>query len=71
MFQVFAYATAFNQPLNNWDVSNVANMINMFYGATSFNQDLTAWVDKSGRRTTDMFKGATAMQASNKPSWVR
>ena len=33
----------FNQPLNNWDVSNVRDMINMFNGASSFNQPLNNW----------------------------
>ena len=31
-----------NQPLNNWDVSNVIDMYNMFENATSFNQPLHA-----------------------------
>ncbi len=71
MFQAFARATTFNQPLNNWDVSNVVSMSNMFYGATLFNQDLTAWVDKSGRGIIGMFSEADAMEAKNKPTWVR
>ena len=32
----------FNQPLNNWNVSNVEDMENMFQNARSFNQPLHA-----------------------------
>ena len=34
---------AFNQPLNKWNVSNVKDMIGMFYSAESFNQPLDNW----------------------------
>jgi len=40
---MFEGATSFNQPLNDWDISNVTDMSNMFNGASSFNQDLTSW----------------------------
>ena len=50
MRRMFKNAKAFNQPLNNWDVSNVrygndsnSNMEQMFNGATVFNQDLSGW----------------------------
>ena len=33
----------FNQPLNNWNVSNVTNMDDMFQLATKFNQPLNNW----------------------------
>ena len=36
-------ATSFNQRLNNWNVSSVKNMCNMFYKAISFNQPLNEW----------------------------
>jgi surface protein len=39
----FSDATSFNQPLNNWDVSNVQNMGYMFSSASSFNQPLNNW----------------------------
>lgn len=29
--------------IDNWDVSNVMNMMEMFYDAASFNQDLNSW----------------------------
>jgi surface protein len=34
---------SFNQPLNNWDVSNVSIMAGMFFGLRSFNQPLNDW----------------------------
>ncbi len=34
----FDRAFAFNQPINNWDTSNVTNMAVMFWGAGNFNQ---------------------------------
>ena len=33
----------FNQPLNNWNVSNVTDMKEMFERAHSFNQPLNKW----------------------------
>jgi len=33
----------FNQPIGNWDVSNVTNMSHMFYRVYSFNQPLELW----------------------------
>ena len=37
---MFKDARSFNQPLNNWDVSNVDYMNHMFEDARSFNQPL-------------------------------
>ena len=34
---------SFNQPIDNWDVSNVTQMSGMFNGATAFNQPLNSW----------------------------
>ena len=42
MYKMFANASSFNQPLNNWNVSNVKFMNDMFYHARSFNQPLHA-----------------------------
>ena len=41
---VFFYnVDKFNQPLNNWNVSNVTGMGNMFYDAKVFYQDISSW----------------------------
>ena len=34
---------SFNDDIGNSNVSNVTNMMGMFYGASSFNQDLFNW----------------------------
>lgn len=40
---MFRYANLFNQPINNWDVSNVTDMSEMFRRASSFDQPLNDW----------------------------
>ena len=42
MYSMFRGARSFNQPLNNWNVSNVEDMEGMFQNAISFNQPLHA-----------------------------
>jgi surface protein len=44
MEHMFMGAKAFNQQLNNWNVSTVTNMRRMFKEAKAFeNQDLSSW----------------------------
>ena len=43
MTSMFQNATAFNQPIGNWNVSKVTNMTSMFAGATAFDQDIGNW----------------------------
>ena len=42
MKYMFSNATTFNQPIGEWDVSNVRNMESMF-SASVFNQLLNSW----------------------------
>ena len=43
MDSMFDNANNFNQPLNNWNVSNVNNMAAMFRGTHNFNQNINSW----------------------------
>ena len=43
MSGMFFEAITFNQPLENWDVSNVEEMMCMFREAKNFNQPLDKW----------------------------
>ena len=58
MTDMFALAESFNQPLNNWDVSNVEYMGGMFKGAESFNQPLNKWDVSNVTDMYCMFQGA-------------
>ena len=40
---MFEYCYRFNQPLENWDISNVQIMNSLFYNCTDFNQPLRLW----------------------------
>jgi len=59
MLGMFSYSS-FNQPLNNWDVSQVTDMKYMFAENKQFNQPLNNWDVSNVRYMTDMFKGATS-----------
>ena len=43
MKKMFGWAKEFNQPLNNWNVSNVTDMGAIFYEAEKFNQNISNW----------------------------
>jgi surface protein len=43
MCEMFSCSEDFNQPLNNWDVSNVTSTSRMFSGCEKFNQPLNNW----------------------------
>ena len=53
MREMFHVATAFNQNISAWDVSNVTDMYRMFHSATAFNQDLQPWENKVDKRQKD------------------
>lgn len=65
---MFGDAKSFNQPLDSWNVSNVAGMYSMFRDAESFNQPLDKWNVSNVENMEDMFCGAKAFN-QNLDSW--
>ena len=55
---LFYNAPSFNQPLNNWNVSNVTDMEGVFGLAPSFNQPLNNWNVSNVTNMEDMFYDA-------------
>lgn len=55
---MFAGATLFNQPIGDWDVSNIRYLDRMFENATSFNQNLENWDIGSVENMDAMFDGS-------------
>ena len=49
--------TKFNQPIGNWNTSNVTDMSYMFSGATVFNQPLNNWDVSNVTDMSYMFAG--------------
>ena len=56
--------TSFNEDISNWDVSNVINMNEMFYGASEFNQSLNSWRTSSVLIFSSCFKNANKFNNS-------
>jgi len=68
---MFKNATAFNQDIGNWDMSNsqMNTWVGFFNGATSFNQDLRAWCASNISSEPSDFSTSSALIDSNKPVW--
>ena len=66
MKAMFRNATAFNQPLGDWDVSKVTDMSDMFNDATIFNQEIGGW-DADTARVDDAFLNSGLRKC---PSWA-
>ena len=68
---MFVSASAFNQPLNAWDVSRVTDFESMFYQAVKFNQPLSSWNVANGKNFRTFFYKATSFNQSLKEWKVR
>ena len=60
--KIFDGASSFNQPLNDWNVSNVEDMEQMFKNATSFNQPLNNWDVSNVTDMRRMFEEASSFR---------
>ena len=67
MYSMFYYSFYFNQPLNNWNISNVETMEEMFCTAESFNQSLNNWniEPKHKNRMYSIFLDASSFDEKN------
>jgi surface protein len=63
---MFSRCYSFNQPLNDWNVSNVTNMGAMFNGCKKFNQPLNRWHIQVNVNITLMFNNS-GMSHENMP----
>ncbi len=68
MSWMFSHCTNFNQPLNNWDVSNVTDMSWMFSHCTNFNQPLNNWDVSSVTKMSGIFDDCK-INDENKPKF--
>ena len=64
MSGMFSGCSAFNQPLNDWNVSKVTDMSGMFSGCTAFNQPLNDWNVSKVINMGGMFYNCTAFNSS-------
>ena len=69
MRHMFEYVTFFNQPLNNWNVSNVTDMMLMFTRARSFNRPLNNWNVSKVETMFAMFDDATSLNQPLHAPW--
>ena len=56
--------------LEDWDVSNVENMMGMFMGCINFNYDLSKWNVSSAENIGGMFSGCQSL-IGKIPDWYK
>ena len=63
LYSMFTGCSNLNCDLNNWDISNVAEIASMFYEATNFNGDVSSWNTSNITNMDLAFRGASAFNA--------
>ena len=66
---MFKKCKNFDQSLNNWDVSNVSEMFEMFYGCKKFNQSLNNWLVLDQCDCRQMFENADLFNINENAQW--
>jgi len=66
---MFGNSKKFNQPIGEWDVSNVEDMNNMFSGSFEFNQPIGEWNVSNCKNFDCMFAGSKKFN-QNINKWV-
>lgn len=66
---MFRNNLVFDQPLSNWDVTNVIDTDAMFYGCDAFNQDLTNWTFTKLADARWMFRNTDSFQGTGVSGW--
>ena len=65
---VFLKTRKYNQPMDDWDVSNISDFTGMFSEARVFNQNLPSWDMRAARITNSMFKECFQFGANGIPN---
>ena len=66
---MFQNCTCLNQPLNNWDVSNITNMSYMFHNCKKFNEPLDKWNVNDTTNMSFMFYNCKRFNKPLKHKW--
>ena len=61
----------FNGPIDKWDVSNVTDMSNLFFGRSSFNENIGSWKTHNVTTMAGMFSGHRPSLLNSCFSYVR
>ena len=59
----------FNQPLNDWNLSNAVDIGGMFERASSFNQNLNSWLISDNCFWTGVFNDAESFNYKENATW--
>jgi hypothetical protein len=60
--------SSFNQPIGDWDVSEVIDMTEMF-SLSKFNQDISNWCVLNFVSEPNAFSLGSPLTTQNKPNW--